>query len=71
MKNVLQILELTKHITPHANVRTSSQVELLIFTFFPSSAMILLVLWSADGNSSALTSKASSKVNSLNDDSYR
>ena len=39
--------------------------------FFPSSAMILLVVWSAKGDDSALTSKASSKVNLLNDDTYR
>ena len=33
--------------------------------------MILLVVWSANGNSSVLTSKASFKVNLLNDDTYR
>ena len=33
------------------------------------SATILLV-WSANGNGSALTSKASSKVNLVNDDTY-
>ena len=32
------------------------------------SAMILLVVWSANSNGSALTSKGSSKVNLLNDD---
>ena len=35
------------------------------------SAIILLVVWSANGNSSAFTSKASSKVNLLNDDTYQ
>ena len=39
--------------------------------FFPSSAMILLVVWSANGDGSALTSMASSKVNLLNDDTYQ
>ena len=34
--------------------------------FFPSSAAILLVVWSANGDCSA-----SSKVNLLNDDPYR
>ena len=33
--------------------------------FFPSSATILLIVWSANGNGSALTSKANSKVNLL------
>ena len=32
--------------------------------------MILLVVWSANGDGSALTSKASSKVNLLNDKRY-
>ena len=30
-----------------------------------------LIVWSANNNDSALTSKASSKVNLLNDDNYR
>ena len=38
--------------------------------FSPSSAIILLVDWSANGDGSAL-SKASSKVNLLNDGTYR
>ena len=33
--------------------------------------MILLVVWSANGYGSALTSKACSKVNLLNDDTYQ
>ena len=33
--------------------------------------MILLVVWSVNGNGSALTSKASSRVNFLNDDTYK
>ena len=33
--------------------------------------MILLVVWSANSGGSALTFKASSKVNLLNDDIYR
>ena len=38
----------------------------------PSSAMILLVVWSANGDGSrALTAMASSKVNLLNDDIYQ
>ena len=39
------------------------------FTVFPSSAMILLVVWSANGNGIVLlvTSKASSKVNLLSE----
>ena len=45
-----------------------SQAELLTFTFFPSSTMIVIVVWSANGDGSALTSKASSKVNFLNED---
>ena len=32
------------------------------------SAMILFVVWSANGNGSAITSKASSNGNLLNDD---
>ena len=36
----------------------------------PLSATILLVVWSAKGDDSALTSKASSKVNLLNYDTY-
>ena len=39
--------------------------------FFSSFAMILLVVWSANGECSALTSKASFKVNLLNDYNYR
>ena len=38
--------------------------------FSPSSAMILLIVWSAFDDDSALTSKTSSKVNWLNDDTY-
>ena len=34
----------------------------------PQSAIILLVVWSANGNGSVLTFKANSKVNLLNDD---
>ena len=41
------------------------KAELLIF---PQFATILLVVWSAKGDGSALTSKASSKVKLLNDD---
>ena len=52
---------------PAHYLRTSSQAELLVFTFFPSSVMTLLDVWSANGNSSALTS---SKVNLLNDNIY-
>ena len=37
----------------------------------PQFATILLIVWSANGDGSALTSKASSKVNLLNDDTYR
>ena len=38
--------------------------------FFTSSAVILLVVWSANDNGSALTSKASSKDNLLNEGIY-
>ena len=53
-------LERTKHITLHGNGEhllkgSSSQSYSL-----PSSAIILLVVWSANGNTSALTSKARS-----------
>ena len=41
------------------------------FHFFPSSGLIVLAVWSANGDCNALTSKASSKVNLLNDDAYR
>ena len=60
-------LELTKHITPHANdepllQRSSSHSY--------SSPVLLLVVWTANGDGSAITSKlaskASSKVNLLN-----
>ena len=54
-------LEVAKPITLHSNGEPSSQAELLTFTFFSSSATILLVVWSANGNN-ALTSKASPKV---------
>ena len=40
------------------------------FTFFPSSATILLVVWSANGDSSAFTFKASSMVNVLSYDTH-
>ena len=54
-------LEYAIPITPHANVRT--------YFSFPVAA-ILLVVWSANGDTSALTnSKASSSL--LNDDTYR
>ena len=33
--------------------------------------MILLVVWSANGDGSAFTSKTSSKINLLNDDTYQ
>ena len=39
-------------------------------TFLPSSSTILLVVWFANGNGSALP-KASSKVNLLSDETYR
>ena len=41
--------------------------------FFTSSATILLVVWSGNGSSqgSALISKASLKVNLLNDDTFQ
>ena len=52
-------------ITPHAKWRTSSKAELRILSQF---AMILVVVWSANGEAtvSALTSKASSNL--LHDD---
>ena len=51
-------------ITP----QSSSRVELfkMILSQFK---MILLVVWSANGNGSALTAKANSNL--LNDDTYR
>ena len=49
---------------------SSSQAELLTFTFFPSSAAILLVVWSANGDCSVLP-RPVPKVNLLNDDTYR
>ena len=61
----------TKHITLHANgkplLKRSSSHSLLP-QFCNDS---LLVVWSANGDGSALTSKASSKVNLLNDDTYQ
>ena len=49
--------------------RTSSKAELLIITFFPSLQTILIVVWSANGDSNALTSEASHNL--LNDDTCR
>ena len=39
--------------------------------FLPSPVTIVLVVWSANDDGSALTSKASPKVNLLTDDTYR
>ena len=58
-------LELTNHITLHANVLKLSS------THSSSSEMILLVVRSANGDGSALTSKASSKVSLVNDSTYQ
>ena len=60
-------LEHAKPITLHANgepLLKSGGPQHILY----QSAMILLVVWSAKGNGSPLTSKASSKVNLLNDD---
>ena len=38
------------HITPHANGEPLLKRELLTFTFFLSSATILLVVWSDNGD---------------------
>ena len=51
-----------------ANIFSSGAPHII---FFPNSAMILFVVWFANGDGSVLTSKASSKVNLLNDDTYR
>ena len=52
--------------------RTSPQAELLTFKFFSSSAMILLAVWSANGDGIVLLlTSTSSKVNLLSDDTYR
>ena len=40
-------------------------------TFFLSAATIQCVVWSANGDGSALTSEASSKVNLLADNTYQ
>ena len=64
------ILDLTKHITQHANGKPLLKRS-FSFNFFPTSATILLVVWSANSDGSALTSKASSKVNLLSDNTYR
>ena len=64
--NTVDKLELTKHVTPHANgerlLKWSSS-----HSHSSQSATILLVVWFANGNDSAFTSK----VNTLNDDTYR
>ena len=55
-----------KHITPHANDEPLLNWRSSHFTIFPSSAMILLVVWSANGDGIVLLpSKANSKVNLL------
>ena len=59
-------LDLTKAITPHAN----SDSLLKRSSSHSHSVTILLVVWSTNGDGSAPTSKASSKVNLLNDDTY-
>ena len=51
-------------------IATNGKPGLLIFTFFPSSATILLIVWSANGDGSTST-KASFKVKLLNDDTYQ
>ena len=55
---------------PHANGEHLLK-QIPHIQFLPISAMILLVVSSANGNGSALTSKASSKVKWLNNDTYR
>ena len=61
-------LELTKHITPHANhkplLKQSSS-----HSHSSNNAMILLVVWSA--NSDSYSAQASFKVNLLSDDTYQ
>ena len=57
---LLSELELAKPL-PHTLI--TNLFSSFTFIFFPSSATILLVVWSANGNGSDLTSKASSKVN--------
>ena len=49
-----------------ANLFSSGAPNIL---FFSQSVMILLIIWSANGNSSAVTSRVSSKFNLLKDDS--
>ena len=53
-------------ITPHANGKPVLKRSSLFLSQF---ATILLVVWSANGDGSALTSEASSNL--LNDDTYR
>ena len=57
-------------ITPHANCKPLLKWSSSHSHSFPVRND-LLVVWSANGNGSALSSKASSKVNLLNDDHYR
>ena len=64
-------LELAKHITLHANGKPLLKWSSSHSHYSPSSIMFLLVVWSVNGDGSALTSKANSKVNLLNDDTYR
>ena len=54
-------IELAKHINLHANgeplLKQSSHIH-----FFPSSTTILFVVWSANGDGSALSRRASFEV---------
>ena len=59
-------------ITPHANGEPLLLSGAPHIHILPQFATILLVVWSANGDGGALTSKASSKVvNLLNHDTYQ
>ena len=62
-------LELAKHITPYTIAETLLSRAPHIHVL-PQFCYDLLVVWSANEDGSALTSKSSSKVNLLNDDNY-
>ena len=66
----LNKLELTENITLHSNGETLLKQSSSHSNSSPVLQTILLVVLSANGDGSVLTSMASSKINLLSDDTY-